>query len=104
MENKKLITPEDTDCIKEVYDYYDLKMPPRLIKAIDNFKKNPSEKAQDQLKLVLACEVSAFKNNPTLKEIFEPLIAASDEIAYDMQFDKDVDELLNEDDDKEDKE
>lgn len=99
-QNQVVLDPQDMDVIERFFTHFSIDIPDYLKASIENFKKDQNIATQNALKLSLTKAVQE-KQSDVLKidEIFEPVIKACGEVAYNMQFDKDLQDVIGQDED-----
>ncbi len=93
-----ILDPKDMDVIERFFTHFDIKIPDYLKESIDSFRAKQTLETQDAVKLSLTKAVRESENEMlAIDEIFEPVIKACGEVAYNMQFDKDLAETIGQD-------
>lgn len=98
-EQKVVLDAQDMDVIERFFTHFEIEIPDHLKTAVANFKQDQSIKNQDALKLALTKTVKEKQKDVLqIDEIFEPVIKACEEVAYNMQFDKDLEDVIGQED------
>lgn len=94
-----VLDQKDSEVIERFFTHFEITMPDYLKDAIAQFGKEQTYQAQNNLKLCLTKAIGDCKEDFLgIDEIFEPVILACDETAYNLQFDKDLQEELSKND------
>lgn len=93
-----VLDPQDMDVIERFFTHFSIDIPDYLKKSIENFKKDQTIDTQNAVKLSLSKAVQdRGEDVMKIDEIFEPVIKACGEVAYNMQFDKDLEDVIGQD-------
>ena len=100
VKNKVTISPDDCDHVKKYCEHFGVPNTPALDAALDKFKSEPSYKNQLNVKLeickwMLSCEHESFTDN-----LWDAPKKAAEEVVFDLQFEKDLEEVLVNKDEK----
>ena len=95
-----VIEPQDVECVYKFWDNFGFKMSDSLKDALENFKADPTIVTQRELRKQLTIATTAIKDE-ALAELFKPVLEACHEKAVEMQFEDDIDEMLQVDPDEE---
>lgn len=92
--NKVTISPDDCDHVKKYCGHFGVPATPELEEALDKFKADPTYKNQLDVKLeickwMLSCKHESFTDN-----LWDAPKKAAEEVVFDLQFDKDLEEVL----------
>lgn len=95
VKNKVAITPDDCQNIRNYCTHFGVELPASLEVALKNFEGNVCFENQNDVKLEL-CKWMLESQHESFKDsMWEAPKKAAEEIVFDLQFDKDVNETLN---------
>ena len=77
--DKVVISAEDTECLEEFVEQYNIKDADSLLKAAYRFRQEPSVVNQNQLKVELAKVIVSLRDHQKLAEVFKPVIETTEE-------------------------
>lgn len=90
---------KDLDVIDRFFGHFELETPKYLTQAIEEYKSVQDLKTEKNLKLNLLKAVIDNRDKVEgLDELFTPVINAAGEMAYNLQFDKDLEDVLTQED------
>lgn len=90
---------KDLDVIDRFFGHFELDTPQYLAKAIEEYKSVQDLKTEKNLKLNLLKAVIDNRGKVEgLDDLFTPVINAAGEMAYNLQFDKDLEDVLTQED------
>ena len=95
VETTMVIGLQDVPVIKKFFEHFDLKMPSALKKAISSFEANQNLVTQKRLVTEVYSAISGPNSIDKLDEMFKPVVEEGKEIAYDLQFNEEMDSMLN---------
>jgi hypothetical protein len=95
-----VISPEDCLNVKKYCEHFGVPSTPELDQALDAFIATPTYENQVEVKLQL-CKWILKGDHPSFKDqLWEAPIKVSEDVVFELQFDKDVkNELLSDDKD-----
>ena len=86
---------KDTEVVEKFFTFFEIDMPDYLQEALAAFNKDQSLDNQNRMKLAITKSIEDRREKfLEIDEIFEPVVGACGETAYNMQFDKDLKEVL----------
>lgn len=89
---------KDLEVIDRFFSHFDLTTPDYLTKAITEYTAEQTLETEKNLKMNLLKSVIDNKDKVEgLDELFRPVINACGEMAYNLEFDKDLEEILTQD-------
>jgi len=101
LEQEIFIADTDIQHIEKFFDHFKVTMPEELIKAIAEFRTNQTSETQRDLRFKLAKAMIVVKGkNELLDEVFEKVFDCTTEISYNLQFEKDLEEIIGSTDQK----
>jgi hypothetical protein len=96
--NQVVISPEDAQECAKFFQFFEIPIPEKLQKAIENFAKDPVFVNQDELKFWLGHTVS-FSEHPVFKdEVFSQVRPETREVTDEMAFSRELESQLMTDD------
>lgn len=95
------IVDADIQHVEKFFDHFKLDTPDYLMKAISDFKANKNKNTQNELRFCLAKALSTIKGkNELLDEVFDKVIECTTEVGYDLQFERDFEEIIGQNPDQ----
>ena len=96
VENKVAISADDCSNVKRYCEHFGVPSSPELDAALDAFSKEPTFENQKEVKLqlckwMLTCTHESFGDS-----LWDAPKKAAEEVVFDLQFDKDLSEVLTE--------
>lgn len=93
-QNKVTCSAEDAENVRQYSKHFNVPLTPELENALDQFEKEPTFKNQKEFKLqiskwMLECSHESFKDS-----LWDAPKKAAADAVFDLQFDKDVKEVL----------
>ena len=97
-ENQQLlVTPEDCEAAFAFFSHFDIPKIPELDEALTAFKANPTPETQKKI-IHAVCKAVGFTKHEVFEdEMFERIVKECRSVAYDLEFDKELEEKLTED-------
>lgn len=93
-EQKVVVTPEDAKAAFEFWHQFNVPVMPGLKEAFEDFQKNPTFANQEYLKLMV-CKAIATTDHECFKdETFQKVSEECGEVAYHMEFDRQLENTL----------
>jgi hypothetical protein len=87
---------QDMDVIERFFTHFEIKIPGELSDAIANFRKCQDVRAQNAVKLALTQATRDNRDSMiAIDEIFEPVVAACEETAYNLEFERDLEDVIS---------
>ena len=101
MQEKKpemILETKDVEVITRFFDHFKIEIPTYLKEANEAFTNQPNLDTETTLKLALTKAVVEKKEEiENLDELFVPVVKACGEMAYNLQFDKDLEDVIGQD-------
>ena len=98
VKNKIAISAEDCANVKKYCNHFGVPITEGLDKALDEFSKNPTFQNQQEVKLEI-CKWILEGNHESFKDsLWDAPKKASEEVVFDLQFDRDLREELTQND------
>ena len=100
VKNKVTISGDDCDNVKKYCGHFGVPCSDSLEEALDTFKADPTYPNQMEVKLeickwMLSCDHKSFEDS-----LWDAPKKAADEVVFDLQFDKDLKEVLTDEEKK----
>lgn len=93
-QNKITCSGEDSENVRQYSKHFNIDLTPDLIKAIDTFEQDPTFDNQKEFKLQIAKWMMESKHESFTDTLWDAPKKASADAVFDLQFDKDVKEVL----------
>ena len=94
---KVVISADDCRATLDFWTHFDIPIPQGLSEAVESFSKEQTLENQDKVKLEI-CKAIATSDHEAFKdEIFSKIVEECANVSFEMQFDKDLEETLSED-------
>jgi hypothetical protein len=93
-ENKVVVSAEDCSAALDFWKHFNIPLPTSLEKAVEAFSKDPSFLNQEAVKLELCKAISTTDHEAFRDEMFSKIVEECGGVAYDMTFDRELDETL----------
>lgn len=94
VKNKVTISPDDCDHVKKYCAHFGVSPTPELEAALDKFKADSSYKNQLGIKLEICKWMLSCKHDSFTDDLWNAPKKAAEEVVFDLQFDKDLEEVL----------
>lgn len=95
VQNKVAISPEDCQNVRNYCTHFGVELPEHLERALKNFENNVCFENQNDIKLELCKWMLGSQHESFKDSMWEAPKKAAEEVVFDLQFDKDVNEALN---------
>jgi len=89
------VSKEDVDAIDKFFKHFKFPTSKEFNDAKLRFNVQPTLESQREFRFQLTKEISRLKGqNEMIDDLFKNVMETSDKISYDMQFDKDLEEII----------
>jgi len=96
-EKKVVITPDDAKAAFEFWNQYDVPVIPGLKEAFDRFCTSPTFDNQEALKYLVMKSIVTTDHEAFKDESFKPVLSECRDVYYEMNFEKDFENIIGED-------
>jgi len=97
VQNKVTCSGEDSENVRQYSKHFNVPLTPDLQVALDTFEKDPTFENQKEFKLQISKWMLETKHKSFEDDLWNAPKKAAEDAVYDLQFDKDVKEVLTED-------
>lgn len=94
VEKKMYLSLEDAKNIRDFYEHFEVPVTDLLKSALENFEKEQTYENQEALKLATVLSVSESQHEVFVDEMFVNIRKDTADIAYEMTFERDMQEML----------
>lgn len=90
------VTETDIQHVEKFFEHFKIPVPQEFAKSIADFRANPNAVTQNELRYQLSqAMMHKIKGHSQIvDEVFEKVFECSDEIRYDLQFEKDLEDIV----------
>lgn len=89
------VAQEDIDAITRFFKHFKFVTSKEFDSAVEAFQANPTLETQKNLRFNIAKECLRTKGqNELIDDLFKNVVTTSDKISYDIQFEKDLEEVI----------
>ncbi len=96
VEREMVIGPNDTEAVVKFFDHFGITMPKTLKKSIEEFKKDPNLDTQKKLVLEVNRAITGENSIDKLDEMFKDIVEDAERTAYELDFNDQVEDMLDE--------
>lgn len=97
VQNKVTCSGEDSENVRQYSKHFNVALTPELTAALDTFEKDPTYDNQKEFKLQISKWMLDNDHESFQDGLWNAPKKAAEDAVYDLQFDKDVKEVLTED-------
>lgn len=98
--DKVTCSGEDSENVRQYSKHFGVELTPELKTAVDVFEKNPTFENQKEMKLQISKWMLESKHESFTDSLWDAPKKAAEDAVFDLQFDKDVKEVLTEEKNK----
>lgn len=99
-QNKVTCTAEDSENVREYSKHFKVDLTPELKVALDSFEKDPTYENQMEFKLQISKWMLDTPHESFKDDLWNAPKKAAQDAVFDLQFDKDVKEVLTDEKDE----
>jgi|GEM_PF-5240978 len=97
-----VITPDDAKAVLEFWKHFEIPVLPQLQTSVDKFCNEPTFENQEEIKYYICKAIHETKHEAFTDEMFENIRGESQSVSFDIEFDKQLEATLSDEEKKSD--